>query len=62
MVDCEFRGSAKTSLEKIDFIRRICYKDREMMLYGSVDKKNAENALLDIAIELQTNPKILLDF
>jgi len=62
LVDCEFRWSAKTSLEKIDFIRRICYKEREMMLYWSFDKKNAENALLDIAIELQTNPKIISDF
>lgn len=62
LVNCEFRWSAKTSLEKIDFIRRICYKDREMMLYGSLDKKIAENALLDISIELQTNPKIIRDF
>ena len=62
LVDCEFRWSAKTSLEKIDFIRRICYKDRKMMLYGSLDKKIAENALLDISIELQTNPKIIQDF
>jgi len=62
LVDCEFRWSAKTSLEKIDFIRRICYKDREMMLYGSLDKKIAENALLDISIELQTNQKIIADF
>lgn len=62
MVDCEFRGSAKTSIEKIDFIRRICYGERKMMLYWSLDKKIAENALLDIALELQTNPKILQDF
>jgi len=62
LIDCEFRWSAKTSLEKIDFIRRICYKDREMMLYGSLDKKIAENALLDISIELQTNQKLIRDF
>ena len=62
MVDCEFRWSAKTSWEKIDFIRRICYNDRRMMLYGSLDKKIAENALLDIAIELQTNPLLINDF
>lgn len=61
-VDCEFRWGAKTSWEKIDFARRICYWDRKMMLYGSVDKKNAENALLDIALELQTNPLLIRDF
>ena len=62
LINCEFRWSAKTSLEKIDFIRRICYKDREMMLYCSLDKKIAEKELLDISIELQTNPKIIRDF
>jgi len=62
MTDCEFRWSAKTSWAKIDFIRRICYADRKMMLYWSLDKKIAENALLDISIELQTNPLIIRDF
>ena len=33
-----------------------------MMLYGSLDKKIAENALLDISIELQTNQKLIRDF
>jgi hypothetical protein len=33
-----------------------------MMLYGSLDKKIAENALLDISIELQTNEKLIRDF
>jgi len=32
------------------------------MLYGSLDKKIAENALLDIALELQTNDKLIQDF
>ena len=32
------------------------------MIYGSLDKKIAENALLDISIELQTNPKLIRDF
>ena len=62
IVDCEFRWSAKTSYVKIDFARRICYRDRKMMVYGSLDKKNAENALLDIALELQTNQRIIDDF
>jgi len=62
LVDCEFRWWAKTSWAKIDFARRICYADRKMMLYGSVDKKNAENALLDISLELQTNSLIIRDF
>lgn len=61
-VDCEFRWWAKTSWAKIEFARRICYWDRKMMLYWSVDKKNAENALLDIALELQTNDLIIRDF
>ncbi len=61
-VDCEFRWGAKTSWEKIDFARRICYWERKMMLYGSVDKRNAENALLDIALELQTNELLIKDF
>jgi hypothetical protein len=32
------------------------------MLYGSLDKKIAENALLDISIELQTNVRVINDF
>ena len=32
------------------------------MLYWSLDKKIAENALLDISIELQTNAKLIKDF
>ena len=61
-VDCEFRWGSKTSFAKIDFARRICFADRKMMLYWSLDKRNAENALLDISLELQTNQKIISDF
>lgn len=62
LVDCEFRGSAKTSFAKIEFIRRICFKKSKVMIYWSLDKKIAENSLLDIALELQTNQFIIRDF
>lgn len=62
LVDCEFRWSAKSSWGKIDFIRRICYWDSKYMLYGSLDKNIAADALLDISLELQTNERIIKDF
>ena len=62
LVNCEFRWSAKTSWAKIDFTKKICYKEREMMMYGSYEKGIAENALLDVAIQLQTNQRIIDDF
>lgn len=62
LVACWFRDSSKTSWAKIDFTKKICYKQREYMLYWSKDKKISQDALLDISLNLQTNQRIIDDF
>lgn len=57
-----FRESAKTSIAKIFIVWCICYKKKEYINYDSYAKENAEAALFDIAVWLQTNPKIVSDF
>jgi hypothetical protein len=62
LVICGFRDSAKTSFAKMDFIRNIVFNRKEMMFYCCYDENKSENALFDIALELQTNERILADF
>lgn len=57
-----FRESAKTSDAKIVVTHAICYGLKKYVLWGSYDKDNAEAALFDIIVNMQTNPKLLHDF
>ena len=58
----EFRESAKTSLFQIGLIHGICYNSFKWANWSSYAKENAENALFDIAIELQTNERLKADY
>ena len=58
----EFRESAKTSLFQIGLIHGICYGKFNWANWSSYAKENAENALFDIAIELQTNERLIADY
>ena len=57
-----FRESAKTSVAKLFILWCILYKKKHYINYDSYDKSNSESALFDIAINLQSNKKILADF
>lgn len=57
-----FREGTKTSWAKIVMTYFIVYGLRHYMLWDSVDSDNVEAALLDVATELQTNPRIIEDF
>jgi hypothetical protein len=57
-----FRESAKTSIAKICVIHAICFKKKAYINWDSYDKSNAEQALFDIALELQTNQRLIADF
>lgn len=58
-----FRDSAKTSLAKIALACWcICYKKKRYINWDSYDKGNAESALFDITLALQTNRKLIADF
>jgi len=57
-----FRESAKTSLAKIKLIHDIVYKKKKLILWVSFDKSKAKSNLFDIAIQLQTNKKLINDF
>lgn len=57
-----FRESAKTSFAKIFLLWLICYGKKRYINVDSFDKENAERTLFDVALELQTNPRILNDF
>jgi hypothetical protein len=57
-----FRESAKTSIAKAFLTWLIVYKKRGYINADSFDKENAERALFDIVVELQTNKFILSDF
>lgn len=58
-----FRESAKTSIAKTALVCWcICYKKKRFINYSSEDKDNAEAALFDIVVALQTNRKIIEDF
>lgn len=58
----EFRESAKTSIFQIGLIHGICYNNFNWANWSSYAKENAENALFDIAIELQTNERLKADY
>lgn len=57
-----FRDSAKTSLAKIEMIRNIVFWLRKVMFYVSYEENAARDNLFDVALELQTNERILADF
>ncbi len=57
-----FRESAKTTLAKIKVIHTICYKYKRFIVWTSIDKAKAAQNTYDIALELQTNKKIISDF
>lgn len=57
-----FRESAKTTIAKIFVVWCICYRKKKYIAWDSYDGTNAESALFDIALHLQTNKKILRDF
>ena len=57
-----FRESAKTSLIKIKLIHNIVYEKKKYNIWGSFDEKKAASNLYDVALQLQTNQKILHDF
>lgn len=57
-----FRESAKTTVAKMFVEWCICYKKKSYIAWDSYDGANAESALFDIALTLQTNKRILKDF
>lgn len=57
-----FRECAKTSIAKIKEIQNICYKKRNFIIWTSKDISKARANLFDIALELQTNKRIIEDF
>lgn len=57
-----FRESAKTSLAKIKIIHNIVYNKKRFNIWTSFDQRKAESNLFDIALELQTNKKLIADF
>ena len=56
------RDSAKTVWAKIKLVHNIVYKRKFFNLYVCFDKSKAEGHLFDIALELQTNKRIINDF
>lgn len=60
---CIFRDGAKTSIAKIAVvIWWICFKKKQYINWDSADGDNAESALFDITVALQTNQKLIADF
>lgn len=57
-----FRESAKTTIAKMFVVWCICYRKKKYIAWDSYDGTNAESALFDVALHLQTNKKILRDF
>lgn len=57
-----FRESAKTTIAKMFVVWCICYRKKKYIAWDSYDGTNAESALFDIILHLQTNKKILQDF
>ncbi len=57
-----FRESAKTTIAKMFVTWCIVYKKKKYIAWDSYDGTNAESALFDIALTLQTNRKIIRDF
>lgn len=57
-----FGESGKTSMAKAYLISMICYGAEEYMNVDSYDGTNSERILFDVALELQTNQRIIQDF
>lgn len=58
-----FRDSAKSSIGGvIDACYDICYRKKHYIIFDAEDKGNAEQALFDITVALQSNQKIINDF
>lgn len=58
-----FRDSAKSSIGGVmDAVYDICYKKEHYIIFDAEDKGNAEQALFDITVALQTNTKLIHDF
>lgn len=57
-----FRESAKTSIAKMFATWCIVYRKKQYIAWDSYDGANAESALFDLTVNLQTNPKILRDY
>lgn len=57
-----FRESAKTSIAKICVIHSICFEHKKYINWDSYDKGNAEQALFDVTVTLQTNRRLIADF
>lgn len=57
-----FKESAKTSWAKIAVAHKIATKQKRFIGYVCHDKSKAEAALYDIAIQLQTNKRLIEDF
>lgn len=57
-----FRESAKTTLAKISIIHKIVYNKKKFITWTSFDEKKAESNLFDVALELQTNQRLIKDF
>jgi hypothetical protein len=57
-----FRESAKSSIAKIMIVYAICFEKKKYINWDSYDKKNAEQALFDVAFWLQQNKQIINDF
>jgi len=57
-----YRESAKTTLAKIKLIHNVVYRKKFFNIWSSFDQKKAEANLFDVALQLQTNPRIIEDF
>lgn len=62
LVLCGFRWSGKTSWAKMDLIRQIVFSTKRMCLFVSYDESTAKDNLFDVALELQTNKRLIRDF
>ena len=57
-----FRESAKTTIAKFFVIWCICFKKKQYIAWDSYDGTNAEAAMFDIILNLQTNKELIADF
>jgi phage terminase large subunit-like protein len=57
-----FRESSKTTLAKIKLIHNVVYQKKHFNIWASFDQKKAEANLFDVALQLQTNKKLIADF
>ena len=62
MILIMFREAAKTAWAKIFVLWCICYAKKHYIKYICFDERKAKGHLYDIAIELQSNERIMEDF